>query len=101
MVSVDKRDRDKVMDALTTKVTKIENRWHCRLMKGDVVFDEMACYKQTDIGYCFKEMLRWYDKMGWTDSPMASASRDRQKLNSPEGKILHSSHFQNRSKVNA
>jgi hypothetical protein len=45
----------------------------------------MACKKKQDIGYCTQEMLRWYDKMGGV-SPMAEASRNRQKNLTPIGK---------------
>jgi hypothetical protein len=61
-----------------TKVTRIKNRWHTRLIlieTGKIV-DEMACDDRRNIGYCCHEMLRWADKLGW-DSPMARATRRR------------------------
>ncbi len=74
---------------LTTKVTKIKDKWHCRLLKDGSVIDEMVCSNKQDIGFCCHEMLRWYDKLGGTDK-MASASRARwKKVNTPVGKIWY------------
>lgn len=78
-----------MMEALRTKVTNINGRFHVRLLENDLLINEMACKKKIDIGYCCKYMLRWYDKLGG-ESKMASASRDRQKiLLMPAGKIWH------------
>ena len=84
------------MEELTTKVTKINNRWHCRLYNVESVFDEMACSDQRDIGYCMKEMLRWYDKLGFEPfSKMAIASRHRIKNNQNiHGKIYYKNDIQ-------
>ena len=49
-----------------TKVTKIKNRWHARLIHVDGrIIDEMACELQEDISYICGVMLRWADKCGW------------------------------------
>lgn len=58
------------------KVTKIKNRWHARLTKDGVVYDEMACDTREDIGFICRTMMRWYDKCGGC-SKVASASRER------------------------
>jgi hypothetical protein len=64
-------------EILTVKVTKIKNKYHCRLYEKEKVFDEMACKNKSDISFCISTMLRWYDKLGGT-SKMASSSRARQ-----------------------
>lgn len=64
------------MEKLRTKVTKINKRYHVRLLENDLLINEMACKRKIDIGFCCKYMLRWYDKLGG-DSKMASASRHR------------------------
>lgn len=63
---------------LDTKVTRINDKFHIRLINTDTnkVLDEMACMERMDIGYCIREMMRWHDKMGGT-SPMADSSRHR------------------------
>jgi len=63
-------------EILDIKVTKIENRFHARLMHNDYIMDEMACKDKQDISHICSEMLRWADKLGY-QSPMASASRKR------------------------
>jgi hypothetical protein len=79
---------------LSTKITKINNRWHCRLLKNDNVIDEMICSNKCDIGFCCHEMLRWYDKLGGVDK-MASSSRARwHKTNRPIGKIWYKSQLE-------
>jgi hypothetical protein len=78
------------MTELTTKVTTINGRFHCRLLKSGKVIDEMACKRRDDIGYCMREMLRWHDKCGGT-SRMADASRSRGKNQTAKGKIWYSS----------
>jgi hypothetical protein len=67
-------------EPLSTKVTKINNRWHCRLFRGEKIIDEMACSDQRDVGFCMYTMLRWYAKMSYLPvSPMAEATRHRNK----------------------
>ena len=78
------------MDELTTKVTSINGRYHCRLLRGESVVDEMACKLKEDIGYCIRYMLRMYDKCGGT-SLMADASRHRGKNQIAKGKIWYPS----------
>ena len=63
-------------ERLTTKVTNINGRFHCRLFDYNKLFDEMACKDKRDISFCMYTMLRWYDKLGGR-SRMASRSRDR------------------------
>jgi hypothetical protein len=77
-------------ELLTTKVTAINGRYHCRLLRDGKVYDEMACVEKEDIGYCMREMLRWYDKCGGT-SRMADASRHRGKNLTAKGKIWYRS----------
>lgn len=76
-------------EIFTTVTTKIKNRWHVRLMHVDGnIIDEMACDARENIGYICYIMLRWADKMGWP-SPMANATRNRQKAQSAPGKIWY------------
>lgn len=67
------------------KTTKIRNKWHARLIKDDVILDEMACEYKMDVGFICREMLRWYDKLGGT-SKFASKARTRQ-TEEPIGKV--------------
>ena len=83
-------------EPLITKVTTIDGRFHCRLIrkKDSSVASEMACEVRGDIGYCMRYMLRMYDKCGGM-SPMADASRHRQKGVArcepvPKGKVWYS-----------
>jgi len=79
-----------IEEPLSTRVTKIGNQWHCRLYRFDEVYDEVACVDQRDIGYCFYHMFRWYSKMcGGPESPMAEASRHRQKNYKAYDKIIY------------
>lgn len=73
---------------LNTKVTKINGRYHCRIIKGGEVYDEMACELKEDVSFCIRSMLRMYDKCGG-NSKMASASRMRGKNLSPRGKVWY------------
>lgn len=83
-------------EELSTKVTNINGRHHCRLIKDGKVVDEMACKLKEDIGFCFRSMLRMYDKCGGT-SLMADASRHRRdaeggwKNTEPLGKVWYPS----------
>ena len=77
-------------EELTTKVTNINGRYHCRLLKGDKVLSEMACVEQADIGFCMTYLLRWHDKLGGT-SQMADKSRHRGKNDMAKGKIWYPS----------
>ena len=81
--------RDSNIEPLTTKVTTINGRYHCRIMKGDVVHDESACELKEDVRLIIREMLRWYDKMGFSPySKMADAARHRGKnYEKPKGKV--------------
>lgn len=58
------------------KVTRINDRWHARLILDGKVRDEMACEYQQDISRICQIMLRWHDKLGG-NSKMAYASRHR------------------------
>jgi len=73
-------------ESLSILVTRIKHRWHTRLLFNGIKFDEMACECRADIGYCCRQMLRWFDK-GGGNSKMAAASRHRNKSNKIEGKI--------------
>lgn len=77
-------------DTITTKVTKINGNYHCRLFRKDKVYEEMACKLKEDVGYCFRYMLRMYDKYVGT-SLMASSSRLRGKNQTAKGKIWYPS----------
>ena len=77
------------MEIFETKVTKIKNRWHARLIHADgSIIDEMACDTRENIGYICYVMLRWADKMGW-NSPMAHAARHRKHMTQSNGKIWY------------
>ena len=69
-----------VKEYLDTKVTKIGNRYHIRLINTETnkVLDEIACDTRSNIGYCCYYVLRWHAKCGGS-SPMALATRNRQK----------------------
>lgn len=41
---------------LEVKVTRINNKWHCRLLENKKVIDEMACENTQDIGYICREV---------------------------------------------
>ena len=73
---------------IQTKVTRIGKRWHCRIFNSNKVLDEMACDSRLDIGFCFRYMLRWHDKMGGV-SKMASASRHRGKNHAISGRVWY------------
>lgn len=77
-------------EPLTTKVTAINNIFHCRVYNGEKVIVEMACKIKQDIGYCFRYMLRMIDKCG-SSSNMADASRHRGRIQEPVGKIWYPS----------
>jgi len=84
-------------EPLITKVTTINGRFHCRVIKEftQKIENEMACALKEDIGYCMKYMLRMYDKCGGM-SPMADTSRHRQKGTDrrepqPKGKVWYPS----------
>lgn len=84
-------------EKITTKVTTINDRYHCRLLwNGDEVLNEMACKRKDDISYCIRYMMRMYDKMGGM-SLMADASRHRLdaeghgKNQVPNGKVWYPS----------
>lgn len=83
---------NRLTEELTTKVTTIDGRYHCRLIrvKDDSVASEMACKLKEDIGYCIRYMMRMYDKCGGT-SLMADASRHRGKNQTAKGKIWYPS----------
>lgn len=70
----------------TTKCTIIGNWYHCRLFRNDVLVDEMACDEKDNIGWCFREMLRWQDKCGGGDQ-FTAAARARQTPKPEYGRI--------------
>lgn len=80
------------------RVTRIKDRWHCRLIVLEPyndsteelierVYDEMACSNQQDIGWCCRTMLRWYAKTGGY-SAFADAARKRNTAG-PVGKVWY------------
>ena len=74
---------------VSIKVTRIKDKFHARLLKGDEVLDEMACVSTEDISWICREMLRWYSKTGGV-SAFAEAARDRQNSSKPlVGKIFY------------
>jgi hypothetical protein len=70
---------------LTTKVTRINGRWHARLLVDGKVYDEVAVYNRIDIGWACRTMLRWLDKNGWGDA-FSSAARKRN-IRGPFGQV--------------
>ena len=84
------------MEKLRTKTTFIKNKFHVRLLEDDLVINEMACQDKIDVGWCCKEMLRWFDKLGGV-SKMASASRDRHKEDCrPVGRVWYEKDLRNK-----
>lgn len=80
---------------LDIAVTRIGTKWHCRLtniLTGSVL-DEVACELKEDVGYCCYILLRWHDKCGGS-SPMAMATRKRQKHQGPLGKVWHTAELE-------
>jgi hypothetical protein len=69
------------------KATRINNRWHSRLIENGKVLDEMACGLQEDIGWICRELLRWYSKMGGV-SRFAESARKRQ-TGTHKGKVWY------------
>lgn len=47
---------------IQTRVTRIANKWHCRLYVNGDVRDEMACAYQQDTDWCCRQMLRWFKR---------------------------------------
>lgn len=76
------------MEPIETKVTFINDQYHCRLIKDGKVIDEMACKLKEDVSFCFRYMFRMYDKC-YGDSSMADASRHRGKNHEPKGVIRY------------
>ena len=79
------------MEILTTKVTRINNKYHCRLLNNKLVCHEVVCKEKKDISFCVSYMLRWFDKYNNQYSKMARASRERATLKPrhPIGKIWY------------
>jgi hypothetical protein len=67
---------DPYIEPLTTKLTRIGNWWHCQVFANGKLYDELRCDTKADIGWCFREIMRWYDKMGGC-SKWASSARKR------------------------
>ncbi len=84
------------MEQTELRVTKIKARWHVQFRVDGTVHSEMACAKREDIGYCCRELSRWYDKCGGM-SAEAAATRARMckptNVKGPVGKIWHSGYF--------
>lgn len=75
------------MEEYDIKVTRIADKWHARLFKGNCLQDEMACKDKSDIGWICREMLRWESKTG-ADSDFAESARKRQ-IGKPNGKVFY------------
>lgn len=80
------------IDAYDIKVTKIGNRYHARLFKGERIVAEMSCELRIDIGYICRQLMRTEDKMG--GDRVTSASRNRLNTKSinfkgPVGKVWY------------
>lgn len=82
------------MQATDIKVTRINDRWYCRLTLDGKLIDEMACQYRTDVGYCCRTMMRWYDKTSGGNAH-SNAVRDRMwnrekyPTHAPEGKVWY------------
>jgi len=65
------------------KVTRINKKWHARLIETNVILDEMACICKEDIGWICREILTWQDKCGnsnsWTSSARLRHNKERRK----------------------
>lgn len=59
------------------KVTRINGEFHARLFEGERLLDEMSCKNKSDIGWICREMLRWQDKLGNSNS-WTTKARERQ-----------------------
>ena len=44
------------------KVTKIKDRWHCRLLINGFPFHELACELRADVGLACRYLMRDMDK---------------------------------------
>lgn len=75
---------------MNIKVTRINGRWHARLIIDDRVVDEIACENRMDIGWCCREMMQWADEMGRYSSKHTAAARCRHNSDSqPIGKVWY------------
>jgi hypothetical protein len=64
------------MEPLSTKMTFINGWYHCRLFNKGELHQELRCSDKRDVGYAFRYMMRWYDKMGGV-SKWAMKARER------------------------
>jgi hypothetical protein len=62
----------------STKVTRLNNNYHCRVFVDNILNQEYYCTNKSMIGSTIREMLRWEDKCG-NISKLASSSREREK----------------------
>lgn len=72
---------------MNIKVTKLNNKYHARLYRDDILISEYACNSKLDIGYMCREMLTWQDKLGNGNAWTMSARIRHNKDNSPVDKI--------------
>ena len=73
---------ERYIEPLSIKVRKIGKNYHCRLFCLGKVHDEKVCQKKIDISQNCRDMLRWYDKLGYLPySRWADWSRCNNKLN--------------------
>jgi hypothetical protein len=79
---------DSYVEPLSTKVTCIAGKYHCRLFNNGVLVSEIQCDLKQDIGWSCREMLRRQSKLG-SISRFAEAARERQmKTPNPVGKYM-------------
>jgi hypothetical protein len=64
------------MEDPIVRVTKINNEYHIRLIYKGKPIDEMSCKDRSSIGWCSREMMRWFSKLGGC-SIHAEDARDR------------------------
>lgn len=75
-----------------TRVTKIGDRWHARLLDtAGNILDEMACNVRQDIGWMCREMMRWQDK-GGNGNDQTQHARASQTAN-PVGRVWFQVHL--------
>ena len=62
---------------LSTKVTYINGKWHCRILKNGVPYYESVAESRKEIGPVFRALLRDIDKYYSVGDEFTSAARKR------------------------
>ena len=62
---------------LSTKVTYINGKWHCRILKNGVPYIESVAEYREEIGPVFRALLRDIDKYYSVGDEFTSAARNR------------------------